>query len=66
MNLRQVNSSRMFAVGWNNNVMYIQFKNGKIYAYENVSKMEYISFINSSSLGKSLETFQKYHQYHPV
>jgi len=56
----------MSAVGWNNNVMYIQFKNGNIYAYENVSKMEYINFISSSSLGKELETFQKSHYYHPA
>lgn len=66
MNLKSVPSSRMNAVGWENNTMYIRFKNGDIYAYENVSQSEYISFINSPSLGSALSRFDKIHSYHRI
>ena len=66
MNLISVSSSRMSKVGWENNTMYIQFKNGKIYAYDNVSKSEYENFINSPSLGSALNVFDKIHNYRPL
>ncbi|WP_242826021.1 KTSC domain-containing protein [Clostridium tyrobutyricum] len=56
----------MNGVGYENGVMYIQFKDGSIYAYENVSESEYQNFINSSSLGSALSTFDKIHPYHRV
>lgn len=66
MNLQPVSSSRMNAVGWENNTMYIQFNNGAIYAYTNVSQAQYMQFLASPSLGKALNTFQKFHPYHRV
>lgn len=63
MNLMPVSSSRMSKVGWEDDTMYIQFKNGKIYAYYNVSESEYNDFINSPSLGSALHTFDKLHPY---
>ena len=66
MNLKPVNSSRMSAVGWNNNTMYIRFKDGAIFAYSNVSQSEYKQFISSSSLGHALVSFQNQHPYHRV
>lgn len=63
MNLKPVPSSRMNAVGWEKNTMYIQFKNGALYAYSNVSESEYLSFISSSSLGHELVNFQRLHPY---
>ncbi|AND84232.1 KTSC domain-containing protein [Clostridium tyrobutyricum] len=66
MNLLPVSSRRMNGVGYENGVMYIQFKDGSIYAYENVSESEYQNFINSSSLGSALSTFDKIHPYHRV
>ena len=66
MNLLPVSSSRMSKVGYENNTMYIQFKDGSIYAYENVSESEYRNFINSSSLGSALSRFDKIHPYHRV
>lgn len=63
MNLRPVSSSRMDAVGWENNTMYIRFKNGSIYAYSNVSESEYHRFISSYSLGHELVNFQQRHPY---
>ncbi|MDR3595150.1 KTSC domain-containing protein [Clostridium sp.] len=66
MNLRPVSSSRMNAVGWENNTMYIRFKNGSVYAYMNVSESQYTDFINSPSLGSALAQFDKVHPYHRV
>lgn len=66
MNLKPVDSSRMSKVGWNENKMYIQFHNGDIYAYSNVSYDEYIKFISSPSLGSELESFQQKHPYHKI
>lgn len=66
MNLMPVSSSRMSKVGWEANTMYIQFKNGQIYAYDNVSESEYKSFINSPSLGSALHVFDKMHPYRPL
>ena len=56
----------MNAVGWNEDTMYIQFKNGALYAYYNVSESEYKAFISSPSLGQALNTFQHRHPYRRV
>lgn len=66
MNLYPVSSSRMSKVGYENNTMYIKFKDGSIYAYLNVSASEYNDFINSPSLGSALSRFDKIHPYHRV
>lgn len=66
MQLNPVSSSRMVAVGWENNVMRIQFKNGTMYDYYDVSYNDYLSFINSPSLGSALHQLDKVHRYSPV
>ena len=66
MNMIPVSSSRMDRVGYENNTMYIEFKDGSVYAYENVSEYEYQDFINSPSLGSALCQFDKIHPYHRV
>lgn len=66
MNMISVSSSRMNSVGWENNTMYVRFKNGQVYAYENVSKSEYEAFINSPSLGTALSRLDKIHPYHKI
>lgn len=66
MILYPVSSSRMSKVGYENNTMYIQFKDGSIYAYLNVSPSEYRDFLNSPSLGSALSRFDKIHPYHRV
>lgn len=66
MNMIPVSSSRMNAVGWENNMMYIQFKNGVVYVYEGVSKTEFDNFMSSSSLGSALSILDKKHNYHRV
>lgn len=66
MTLYPVSSSRMSKVGWENNTMFVQFKNGQVYAYENVSKIEYESFLSSPSLGSALSKLDKIHPYHKI
>lgn len=56
-------SSRMKSVGWKDNVMEIEFNDGAIYQYYDVSKSYYIDFINSPSLGSALHRFDKIHSY---
>lgn len=65
--LRQpVSSSRMRSVGWENDTLEIEFHDGVVYQYYNVSRQEYESFINSSSLGSALSRLDKCHPYRRV
>ena len=66
MNRQSVSSSRISSVGWENNILEIQFKDGAIYQYFDVSKSEYTNFMNSSSLGSALSTLDKQHRYSRV
>ena len=65
--LRQaVSSSRIKSVGWDDNVLEIEFHNGTVYQYFDVEYSEYISFMNSSSLGHELSILDKMHSYSRV
>ena len=66
MQRQVVVSSRMVSVGWENDVLEVQFHDGAIYQYFNVSKDEYIAFLNSPSLGKELSRLDKIHPYQRV
>ncbi len=61
-----VSSSRISSVGWENNVLEVEFKDGAVYRYFDVTNEEYISFINSSSLGSALSRLDKIHRYSRV
>lgn len=63
---KPVISSRIKSVGWTNNVLEVEFHDGKIYEYYDVSWHEYIDFINSPSLGKELSNLDKKHNYSPI
>ncbi len=54
MRRQPVSSSRMVSVGYEDNVLEVEFTDGAIYQYYNVSEGEYINFINSSSRGRAL------------
>lgn len=60
---RPVSSSRIASIGWENNTMEVQFHNGSIYQYYDVSEEEYKSFLASSSLGSALSRLDKIHRY---
>lgn len=66
MNRQPVSSSRISSVGWENNILEIQFKNGTICQYHNVSETEYRNFIASPSLGSALSRLDKIHPPHYV
>ena len=63
---RPVSSSRMKSVGWMNDVLEIEFNDGAVYQYYDVSQNEYLSFIGSSSLGHALSILDKQHRYRRV
>ena len=66
MNRHPVSSSRIANVGWENDIMEVQFHNGAIYQYYNVSQDEYTAFLNSPSLGSALSRLDKIHRYSRV
>lgn len=66
MQRHAVSSSRIANVGWENNVMEVQFHNGRIYQYHGVSLAEYQNFLNAPSLGSALSKLDKIHPYNPV
>lgn len=66
MQRHSVSSSRIVSVGWENNTLEVEFKNGAIYQYYNVSQSEYNNFINSSSLGHAISILDKSHSYKRV
>lgn len=63
---QSVSSSRISSVGWENNTLEVEFHNGTVYQYHNVSQSEYQSFMNSSSLGSALSQLDKGHPYNPI
>lgn len=63
---KNVASSRMKSVGWQDGIMEIEFPDGAIVQYQNVTNSEYTNFINSPSLGSALSAFDKKHIYHKI
>lgn len=63
MQRQQVVSSRIRSVGWCDNVLEVEFIDGTVYQYFNVSYTEYRSFMCSPSLGKALSVLDKKHPY---
>lgn len=61
-----VSSSRIVSVGWKDDNLEVEFPDGKVYQYENVTLSEYNSFMRSTSLGHALSVLDKQHHYHPV
>lgn len=60
---QSVESSRIRSVGWSNDVLEIEFHDGAIYQYYNVSHVEYINFLQAPSLGHELSILDKKHKY---
>ena len=51
MKLTPVTSSNIKSVGHKNGVLYVEFKKGKTFSYEDVSETQYNEFIKSDSVG---------------
>ncbi len=60
---QSVSSSRIRSIGWDNNVMEVEFHNGAVYQYFNVTASEYSAFLASPSLGSALSRLDKVHRY---
>ena len=54
-----VSSGRIRSVGWSDNTLEVEFKDG-------VSESEYQAFIRSGSLGSALSRLDKIHPYNSV
>lgn len=63
MQRQYVSSSRISSVGWENDTLEVEFKDGAVYQYYDVSESEYRSFMNSGSLGSALSRLDKVHRY---
>ena len=66
MQRQYVSSSRITSVGWTNNTLEVEFKNGHVYQYHGVTQAEYQNFMNSPSLGSALSRLDKVHPYNPI
>lgn len=66
MQRQSVSSRRIANVGWQNNTLEVEFKDGAVYQYHGVSESEYRSFMSSSSLGSALSKLDKVHPYNRV
>lgn len=66
MKRQPVSSSRISSVGWENDTMEVEFPDGAVYQYYNVSYDEYLSFMNSPSLGSALSRLDKVHRYRRI
>ena len=58
-----VSSSRIASVGWESDTLEVEFHNGTVYQYFDVSIDEYKSFMSSDSLGHALSILDKQHHY---
>lgn len=60
MILREVKSSNVSKIGYDNGVVEIHFINGSVYVYNNVVENDYNELKNASSIGQYLhKTFYK-------
>jgi len=66
MHRKPVSSSRIASVGWEKDTLEVEFNRGAVYQYYDVSYNEYLSFMNSSSLGSTLSQLDKTHRYSRV
>ncbi|HHK0147151.1 TPA: KTSC domain-containing protein [Streptococcus pyogenes] len=62
MQRQYVSSSNVRSVGWENNILEVEFNNGSIYHYHNVSQTEYRSVL-VGSVGSNIHRLAKIHTY---
>lgn len=59
MEMKQVESSNISAIGHAGHTMVVQFKNGTKYRYENVSAELYQRILDAESVGKAFNELVK-------
>ncbi|MGU7990673.1 KTSC domain-containing protein [Streptococcus suis] len=62
MQRQYVTSSNVRSVGWENNTLEVEFNNGSIYHYHNISLSEYQSVL-VGSVGSNIHRLAKIHSY---
>lgn len=61
-----VSSTRIRSIGWEPNILEVEFNDGILYHYHGVTNSEYISFLQSSSLGSTLTQIERKYPYNRV
>ena len=56
MELKEVVSSNINKVGYDNNTLYVQYKSGVTYKYKNFPQNLYESFLEAESKGKFMNS----------
>lgn len=54
MQMTPVVSSNVDSIGYENETLYVRFKNGSLYLYENVPSYQYDALMSASSKGSYL------------
>lgn len=62
MQRKYVTSSNVRSVGWENNTLEVEFNNGAVYQYHNVSQSEY-HLVLQGSVGSNIHRLSKIHSY---
>lgn len=55
----QVSSSFIAAIGWSQNTLQVELRNGRIYEYYNVPYEVYASFLSAPSKGRYFNSYIK-------
>lgn len=56
MHFTSVESSNLSGVAWENETLFVRFKNNKVYAYDGVPHSEYTALVTAPSVGKYLNS----------
>ena len=54
MNRRPVTSTHVAAIGWEDDVLEVEFVSGHIYQYHEVPEAEYRALLGASSIGRQM------------
>ena len=60
MKMIAINSSNLARIGWENNIMIVEFHSGTVYQYS-CTEIEFNKIIKSPSIGESFAEFKKSH-----
>lgn len=64
VHMQPVSSSNIAAIGWAEDILYVEFKGGRRYIYEDVPETEFNALMSASSQGQYLNANIK--PYHTV
>ncbi len=59
MNMIEVESSNVYRVGYSEKILYVEFRSGYVYEYQNVESEVFENFLNSNSKGSFVHTHLK-------